>query len=230
MSPSSQLAPPFVPEALVFDLDGVLVDSEDLWAEVEERVVVDLGFEWDPAVRPALHGQGSREAAAALSEFLGARVTAEQIETRTADYIEEIFARGVPVTAGAREVLTALHGRLPLAVATNSSARLAQHALVGNDLDRWFDAIVTADDVAAAKPAPDPYLLACERLGARPRRSVAIEDSLPGMASAKGAGLWLIACVDDDAPADGADARIAALTELEPDRLVAGALTTDRPR
>lgn len=223
MGPSPEIAPPFAPDAVVFDLDGVLVDSEDLWAEVEQRVVVDLGFAWDPAVRPALHGQGSRKAAAALSHFLGARVTAEQIETRTADYIEEVFARGVPVTAGTREVLAALHGRVPLAVATNSTARLAEHALVGNDLDRWFDAVVTADDVSAAKPAPDPYLLACERLGARPRRSVAIEDSLPGMASAKGAGLWLIACVDRDAVADDADARIGALTELEPDRLVTGA-------
>lgn len=222
MAPSPRAAPPFVPDAVVFDLDGVLVDSEGLWAEVEEQVVVALGFDWDPALHAALHGQGAHEAAAALARHLGARVTPEEVQRRTADRIEDLFARGVPVNEGAVEVLEALSGRVPLAVATNSSARLAHHALVGNDLDQWFDAIVTADDVTASKPAPDPYLLACERLGARARRSVAIEDSSPGMAAARAAGLWLIACVPGDGDVDGAHARITSLAELDAAELLGG--------
>lgn len=188
---------PFPPDAIVFDLDGVLVDSEHIWGVVEKQVVVKLGFSWDPSIRPLLHGKGPHEAAAVLSDVLGANLTAADVADRMAATSEELFAKGVPVNRGVEKLVAALHGRVPLAVATNSRRVLAEYALIGNGLDRWFDTVVTADDVEAAKPAPDPYLLACERLGARPRRSIAIEDSIPGVTSAKAAGLWVIGYIEN---------------------------------
>ena len=209
------IAPPFLPDAVVFDLDGVLVDSEQLWAQVEEDVVVELGFAWDPSVRAELLGTGPLEAAAILAEHLGGGVTADEVARATLAKSEEVFAGGVPINDGALELMTALEGIVPMAVATNSRRVLAQHALIGNELDRLLDAVVTVDDVQAAKPAPDPYLLACERIGARPRRSVGIDDSLPGIASAKAAGMWVIGCVPPGQTNAQADRVVRSLREID---------------
>lgn len=212
---------PFAPDAVVFDLDGVLVDSEALWAAAEEQVVVDLGFDWDPALHGLLLGKGPLDAAAVLADHLGGGVDAGKIAAATLERAETLFAGGVPVAEGARELLAALHGRVPLAVATNSRRRLAKLALSGNGLDVVLDTVVTADDVGAHKPAPDPYLTACERIGARPRRTVGIEDSPPGIASAKSAGLWVVACLSDGAWSAVADHTVASLLEIDPGALLA---------
>lgn len=214
---------PFVPDAVVFDLDGVLVDSEGIWEAIEREVVESLGYVWDPTIRPQLLGKGPGEAAAVLSASLGADVTTADIQSATAQKSTELFARGVPVAPGALALLRGCHGQLPLAVATNSTNDIAESALVGNNLDRYFEAIVTADDVAVPKPAPDPYLLACERIGARPRHSVAIEDSPTGMASASAAGLYVIARVDDGTDTRMADHVVTTLTDLSPRALLGSA-------
>lgn len=220
MSATASIAPSFLPDAVVFDLDGVLVDSEDLWAQVEEQVVVDLGFAWDPSLHARLLGTGSGEAATILAGHLGSGVTAEQVEAAMLAKSEELFARGVPVGEGAIELLTALSGRVTMAVATNSRRVLAEYALIGNGLDQLVDAVVTSDDVTAAKPAPDPYLLACERIGARPRRSVGIDDSPPGITSAKAAGLWVIGCVPAGQRSELADQVVSSLREIDAEDLL----------
>lgn len=217
------IAPPFRPEAVVFDLDGLLVDSEEAWRRATRRVVEDLEGRWDDAVHRLLLGSGPVEAARVLAEHLGDGHEATDIGPRLLAAARVEFAAGLVPRPHALELVRALHGRLPLAVATNSHRTLAEHALAGAGLAPWFDTVVCAEDVAAAKPAPDPYALACAGCGARPARSVALEDSPPGTMSAKAAGMWVIGCpsiVGVSLPA--ADVVVGSLTEIDADLLVRG--------
>jgi HAD superfamily hydrolase (TIGR01509 family) len=188
-----RLRPPFRPEGVVFDLDGLLVDSEAAWGRAERRVVVELGHPWDPAVRPLLLGRGPRDAARVLADFLGGH-DPEDIDRRLLVAAEQEFADGVGARPGARALIDALDGQLGLAVATNSRRVLAELALAGAGLAGRFAAVVCVEDVAAPKPAPDPYATACQLLGCDPGRAVAFEDSPVGVSSAKAAGMWVVGC------------------------------------
>jgi HAD superfamily hydrolase (TIGR01509 family) len=185
--------PPFPPEGVVFDLDGLLVDSEDAWGRAERRVVLELGYAWDPSVRPLLLGRGPRDAARVLGAFLGGH-DPDDIDRRLLAAAEIEFASGLTARPGAAELVGALGDRLALAVATNSRRVLAELALAAAGLSEAFTAAVCAEDVAAPKPAPDPYATACQRLGCDPRRAIGLEDSPVGVASAKAAGLWVVGC------------------------------------
>jgi HAD superfamily hydrolase (TIGR01509 family) len=198
------VTPPFRPLAVVFDLDGVLVDSEDGWARAEQRVVRDLGRPWDPIIHRLLLGRGPQDAAATLASHLG-EVDPVEVARRMLVAAVDEFRRGMPARPGARELLGALRGRLPIAIATNSRRVIADILLEGAGLDGHADAVVCAEDVAAPKPAPDPYLAACAELGVEPGATVGIEDSPVGVASAVAAGLWVIGCpatAVDGPPAD----------------------------
>lgn len=219
------IAPPFRPEAVVFDLDGLLVDSEDAWRRATRRVVEDLDGSWDDAVHRLLLGSGPAEAARVLAEYLGSRHEAADIGRRLFAAASVEFANGLQTRPHALELVRALHGRLPLAVATNSQRALADRALAGTGLAPWFDVVVCADDVSAPKPAPDPYALACAGCGARPARSVGLEDSPAGTMSAKAAGLWVIGCpslVGVSLPA--ADVVVDSLSEVDAALLARGLL------
>lgn len=211
------MRPPFVPEAVVFDCDGVLLDSEGAWHRAEQAVLAALGVGDDDRVHALLLGQGPAEAARLLAQHLGDGHHPEELGHRLAEAAAAEFARGVPTRPGARELLAVVASRVPVAVATNSRRALAAPALQGAGLLEAVHVLVCAEDVAAPKPAPDPYLVACQRLGARPERTVALEDSPVGVAAAKAAGLWVVAC---PLPAAGggqppvSPADRAAVTEL----------------
>ena len=184
--------PPFVPAAVVFDLDGLLVDSEGLWEQAEQRVVTELGYTWDPAYQQAMLGRGAAEAAAVLASLIGE--DAQMLDERLRAASEEQFRHGIPLRPGAGQLVRRLTGRVPLAVATNSRRVLADLALESAGIADHLDIVVTHDDVERAKPAPDPYVTACRKLGADPTCSVALEDSPVGVASAVAAGLWVVGC------------------------------------
>jgi HAD superfamily hydrolase (TIGR01509 family) len=190
----TEVWPPFSPDAVVFDLDGLLVDSEPLWGLAEERVVLDLGHPWDPSIPALLLGQGPEGAAAMLAARLGG-VHADEVSRRMLAAAVAEFESGVKAQPGAHDLVRSLGGRLPLALATNSRRVLAELALTSAGFDGCFQVVVCAEDVRAPKPAPDPYHTACARLGADPVRSVAFEDSPVGVASARAAGLWVVGCL-----------------------------------
>lgn len=213
--------PPHVPDAVVFDLDGLLVDSEDAWARASRQVVEELGGVWDDAVHRRLLGTGPAAAALLLAEYLGARHDPGDVARRMLAAATVQFAAGLEPRPGALALVAALHGRLPLAVATNSSRTLAQVALASVGLAEAFETVVCADDVAAPKPAPDPYLLACAHCAARPTRSVALEDSPAGTRSARTAGLWVIGCPSlPDVDLTAAHALVGSLVDVDADALV----------
>lgn len=213
------LAPPFAPVAVVFDLDGLLVDTEDLWELAERRVVAGYGVEWDPAVRPQLLGRGPDETSAILAAFVGAGDVRE-VDRRLLGAAVEEFRGGVVARPGAARLVEALAGRLPVAVATNSRRVLAELALTASGLLEHVEAVVCLEDVRAAKPAPDPYLTACRALRADPSRSVAFEDSPVGSRSARAAGLWVVGCPSLPTSVLDADVLVGSLEDVDPAALL----------
>jgi HAD superfamily hydrolase (TIGR01509 family) len=214
------IAAPFAPEAIVFDLDGVLVDSEPLWAEAEREVVMSFGRPWAPDVQRLLLGKGPEAAVRTLAAHLG-EDDHEEVGRRLASAAVDAFHRGVDPRPGVPPLIEALHRRVPLGVATNSVRLLAEIALESAGLDGLIEAVVTAEDVLQPKPAPDPYARACARLGADPSRSIAIEDSPVGAASALAAGLWVVACPSMPGTViPGAHAVVGSLSEIDADALL----------
>jgi HAD superfamily hydrolase (TIGR01509 family) len=197
---------------VVFDLDGVLVDSEGIWAEAETATVVGLGGEYTPEISAALYGRGHRDGARILAERFGGdpEVIAD---TLLANALAG-FRRGLEPLPGARELVERLRGRIPIAVASNSVREIVETALAAAGL-HGFDAVVAGEDVAAAKPAPDPYLEACARLRVAPADAIGIEDSPVGVASAKAAGLYVIGIPSvRDQRLDQADLVLGSLDEV----------------
>ena len=174
---------------VVFDLDGVLVDSEGIWARAEAETVEGLGGEYTTEVSAALYGRGHRDGARILAERFGGDADAIA-DTLLANALAG-FGRGLEPLPGARDLVAQLRGRVPIAVASNSVRVIVETALAAAGLE-GFDAVVAGEDVAAPKPAPDPYLEACARLGVDPADAIGIEDSPVGVASAKAAGLYVI--------------------------------------
>ncbi len=217
------MRPPFTPDAIVFDLDGLLVDTEPRWEAAERRLIADLGGTWDPAVRQQLLGVGPETSARILAQHLGVADEGMVARRLLVAALEE-FRRGVRALAGAQELLTALQGRVPTAVATNSRRVLADTAMAGAGLDGLVDALVCVEDVDEPKPAPDPYRRACAELGGEPTRSLAFEDSPPGIAAAVAAGLWTVAVPSvPGASVDGAHALLESLEAVDVAALVPSA-------
>lgn len=215
MSGTPTVCPPFAPQAVAFDLDGLLVDTEPRWEAVERWLVGELGGAWDGSLRERLLGSGLAVAADILSAHLGG-LDPRMIQRRMTVAALHEFRRGVPAQPGARELLAALAGRLPVAVVTNSQRVLADTALMGAELDGYADVLVCAEDVDEAKPSPQPYRRACAELGVEPGRVVAFEDAAPGVAAAVAAGLWTVACPDQPgAGVDGAHAVIGSLVDID---------------
>ncbi|HET7685561.1 MAG TPA: HAD family phosphatase [Candidatus Limnocylindria bacterium] len=202
--------------AVVFDMDGLLLDTELLWhtAEVELFRRHAAEFTWDDKM--AVIGSSFEATARYFAERLG-RPLAEgrRLVDEMIDLMHDELRREVAGRPGAVELVTRLRGRLPLGLASNSPRRLVDTALASSGLTDAFDAVVTSDDVAHAKPAPDIYLEACRRLGVAPGDALALEDSASGIAAAKAAGLACIA-VPQFAEADvtAADRVIDSLEEL----------------
>jgi HAD superfamily hydrolase (TIGR01509 family) len=162
------------PQAVVFDLDGVLVDSELIWAHAEGTTVRELGGDYTPEVAAQLYGRGHRDGGRLLAQLYGG--DPEAVAERLLGHALAGFRRGVAPLPAALETVESLRGRLPLAVASNSVRPIVEAALGSVGLEASFAAVVCGDDVERPKPAPDVYLAACRALGVAPGDAVAVED------------------------------------------------------
>jgi HAD superfamily hydrolase (TIGR01509 family) len=210
-------------EAVVFDMDGVLVDTEHLWDEVRERLTDEWGGRYTPEAQEAMMGMSSLEWSRYLHETVGLReppdvINAEVVRRMLARYEEEL-----PVVDGAREAVQRLHDDgFALAVASSSNRELIDGVLRRLEVEALFAVTVSSEEVARGKPAPDVYLEATRRLGVEAARCAAVEDSHSGIGSAKAAGLRVIAIPnptfppDEDALAE-ADVVLDSLDELRPE-------------
>ncbi|HYG95584.1 MAG TPA: HAD family phosphatase [Solirubrobacterales bacterium] len=183
-----------LPEAVVFDNDGLLLDTESVWTRAEQDLFARRGIEFTPADKLELVGTSAEIAGGILERRLGEPGrAAELIEELNALVVAEL-EHGVETMIGARELLERLRERgTPLGLVSNSPLRFVHRSIELAGFGDYFDVILSAHEVAAPKPAPDPYLEACRRLGVEPGPSVvALEDSPTGVAAARAAGLTVI--------------------------------------
>lgn len=179
--------------AVVFDMDGLLLDSEEAWHQAERDLLAAHGAVLTEADRIASVGRSVDDVILWYAERVGVGPErAPELRDELMRLVRDRYAEISPMP-GARELIRRLRGRVQLGLASNTDRPLVDHALAATGLRDAFDVVVTADDVAAAKPAPDLYLLACERLGVRPDEAVALEDSETGVRAAKAAGMTCIA-------------------------------------
>ncbi|WP_246089963.1 HAD family hydrolase [Nonomuraea deserti] len=178
--------------ACVFDLDGVLVDSEPVWEEVRRAFVAEHGGAWQPDTQSRLMGMSTAEWAAYLHE-LGVRMPPAEIARGVVDQMAARYRAGVPLMAGAVKAVRRLAERNTLGLASSSPRTLIDVVLDAADLKECFAATVSTEEVARGKPAPDGYLEAARRLDVDPRGCVAVEDSSNGLRSAHAAGMHVIA-------------------------------------
>ena len=183
-----------LPDAVVFDNDGLLLDTESVWTRAEEDLFERRGTDFTPADKLELVGTSAEIAAGILERRLGEPGRGEELIEELNVLVVAELEHGVEAMIGARELLERLRKRgTPIGLVSNSPLRFVQRSIEIVGFEEHFDVILSAHEVAAPKPAPDPYLEACRRLGVKPGPSVvALEDSPTGVAAARAAGLTVI--------------------------------------
>ena len=200
-----------MPAAVIFDLDGVLMDSEQLWNGAKEALVREAGGRWRDEAPTVMMGMSSPEWAAYLHDELGVPMDVDAINRDVVRRMEEGYRRELPLLPGATDAVRALAARWPLGLASSSNRELIDLVLELAGFADAFGVTVSSEEVARGKPAPDVYLATARRLGVAPERCVAIEDSSNGLRSAAAAGMTVIAVPNPHyAPAADALALAAA--------------------
>ena len=215
------------PKAVVFDLDGVLLESEQVWNEAKRELVEERGGSWSERAPRDMMGMSSPEWSAYLRDELGVDMDMAAISDDVVDRLEAIYREGLPWIEGAREAVERTAAALPIGLASSSNREIIDLFLDLSGLRELFDVTVSSEEVERGKPAPDVYLEAVRRLGVRPEDSVAVEDSENGIKAAKAAGMRVIALPNPEYPPgpdalELADAVIGSPAELSsvpfPDR------------
>lgn len=181
------------PQAVIFDLDGVLIDSEQVWDEVRRGMAIAAGRPWPPETTTALQGMSTGEWSRHLVEVVGVPGQAPDVAAAVIDQVADRYRTAVPLLPGAVDAVRALARRWTLAVASSSPPRLIHLVLETAGIADCFRAVVSSEEVPRGKPAPDVYLATAARLAAEPAGCVAVEDSANGMRSAVAAGMVLVA-------------------------------------
>ena len=209
-------------EAVVFDLDGVVVDSEQVWDDVREQLAKERGGRWHDGAQAAMMGMSSPEWSRYMHEVIGLPESPEEINDEVVRRMLERYRGLLPLIPGAVDAVRRLAPEFRLGVASSSNRPLIETVLERAGIAEHFEAVVSSEEVAAGKPAPDVYLEAARRLGVHPRRAAAIEDSSNGIRAAHAAGMRVIALPNTHYPpaADSlglADAVVAAPAALTPE-------------
>lgn len=180
-------------QAIVFDLDGVLIDSEPVWEDVRRAYVADLGGRWLPDTQERLMGMSTDEWAEYIASDLVGGVSADDVAYAVIDRMSQRYAEHLPVLPGARDAVRRMAAMRPLGLASSSPRALIEIVLGRLGLDALFPATVSTEEVDRGKPAPDGYLMVAAQLGVPAEACVAIEDSSNGLRSAHAAGMRVIA-------------------------------------
>lgn len=203
----------------MFDLDGLLLDSEPAWDQARRQVTAEHGGRWTDQATLDMMGMSSPEWSRYLHQRLGVPLAPEEIAARVLQRMQALYRRHLPLVPGARPAVERLARRWPLAMASSSNRPLIDLVLSLAGLEPYFRATVSSEEVARGKPAPDVYLEAAHRLGIDPSHGAAIEDSRNGILAAKAAGMRVIAVPNRTFPPgeealDVADQVIGTLAEL----------------
>jgi len=180
-------------DAVVFDLDGVIIDSEELWNEVRESLARERGGRWSAQAQANMMGMSSTEWSRYLHDVVGLTEPPEEINREVVSRMLASYSEGLPLIDGAVDAVQRLAAHWRLGLASSSNRALIDRVLEVSGLAPYFEVTVSSEEVAQGKPAPDVYLEAARRLGVEPARSVAIEDSASGIRSAHSAGMHVVA-------------------------------------
>jgi HAD superfamily hydrolase (TIGR01509 family) len=219
-------------EAVVFDVDGVLLQSEEIWDAARRDLAADAGISWPANATAAMMGMSSPEWSRYMHEAIGLPLDPSEINGAVLVRVVEHYRRELPWISGARDALARIAARWPVGLATSSNREVVDLFVARGGVGDLVAVTVSSEEVDAGKPAPDVYLEATRRLGVEPRRAAAVEDSTNGLLSAAAAGLRVVA-VPNPAHPPSAEALHAArfvldsIDELAPD--VIADLASDRP-
>jgi HAD superfamily hydrolase (TIGR01509 family) len=214
-----------VTDAVVFDLDGLLLDTEQLWDEVREQVTRELGGRWHERAQREMMGMSSPEWSRYMHDELGLSESPTELNAEVVRRLQDRYRERLPLLDGAVAAVERLAGRWPLALASSSNRELIDLSLELGGLAHFFQATVSSEEVAHGKPAPDVYLEAADRLGVAPTRCAAVEDSHNGIRSAKAAGMRVVAIPNPHFPPDEAAVALADVVLASLGELTSGAIS-----
>jgi HAD superfamily hydrolase (TIGR01509 family) len=211
-------------DAVVFDLDGVLVDSEHVWDDVREELARERGGRWHERAQADMMGMSSTEWARYMHDVIGLAEPPEEINDEVVRRMQERYAVELPLIDGAVDAVRRLARRYRLGLASSSNRPLIDAVLADSGLGDHFEATVSSEEVARGKPAPDVYLEALKRLGVPAAHAAGVEDSANGIRSAHAAEMRVVAIPNRryPPPPDAlalADVVLESLEELTPDAI-----------
>jgi HAD superfamily hydrolase (TIGR01509 family) len=187
-------------EAVVFDLDGILVQSEELWDAARRELAQEHGIEWPESATDAMMGMSSKEWSKYMHDEVGVPDPPEEINRKVLAWVEKRYRSDLPWIPGAREAVRRMAEQYPLGLATSSNREIIDIVVEVGGFDDLFETTVSSEEVERGKPAPDVYLEATRRMGVDPANSAAIEDSTNGLLAAHNAGMRVIAIPNDAHP------------------------------
>lgn len=207
--------------AVVFDMDGVLVDSEQLWDEIREQLARERGGRWSDTAQADMMGMSSPEWSRYMHDVVGLAESPDEINAEVVRRLLARYEESLPLLPGAVEAVERMALAFPLAIASSSNREIIDAVLARAGIARHFAATVSSEEVARGKPAPDVYLEAARRLGVDAAACAAVEDSRNGIRSAHAAGMRVVAIPNLHYPPPDealalADAVLRSLDELSP--------------
>lgn len=222
-------------QAVVFDLDGVLINSEPVWEQVRRGLVAERGGHWAPDAQRRIMGMSTPEWARYLSEDLGVGLPPDEVAREVIDRMAARYTEHVPLMTGAADAVHRIAARWPLGLASSSPPRLIEVVLRSAGLRSRLSVVMSTEQVAHGKPAPDIYLAVAAKLGGPPPDCAAVEDSANGLRSAAAAGLRVIAIPQQRYPPEPdalaqASLVLPSLAELTTDAISALAAGEDAAR
>ena len=215
--------------AVVFDLDGVIVDSEHVWNEARETLARERGGRWHAGAQGDMMGMSSLEWSRYMHDVIGLAESPDEISAEVVRRLIAIYRDELPLIPGSVNVVKRLGKRWPLGLASSANREVIDLALELTELDRYFRATVSSEEVPRGKPAPDVYLEAASRLGVDATLCAAVEDSQNGILSAKAAGMRVIAVPNPRYPPAEqalaeADVVLRSIEELTPAHVARGSV------
>lgn len=210
--------------AVIFDLDGVLIDSEGVWSAVRRDVALEHGGRWPSDAQRVMMGMSSTEWSTYMHDLLGVALSADEISEIVVSRLEELYREHLPLIRGARETVRTLGGPWLLGLASSANRPIIELVLELSGLTDSFAATVSAEEVPRGKPAPDVYLEAARRIGVGAAECIAVEDSGNGIRSAAAAEMTVIAIPNKEFPPSPdalarANGVVESLAELTPARV-----------